>query len=270
MIMLDQVKQMRFITFVLIVGLTILLFFVFIRNGPNILHSERHFDFNQAANRRDVKTFKLKYVFQDVHVKITGRMAHPRHYDVGTEANYPPVLLLHDTKKHTFSSKIWERLGTIRFLTGYGHKVYAIDLPGFGGTRLQGHLTEAQFLSSLVEHLKIKHCILVIPGQSASYGYAFLMGAASQAKEHVVGVLAVGTPLAAEYSEHNFHHLSKYKVYYLQGANDKESGKIPLSRFKKLAHSKVRIIPRAGYYAYMDNPKQFHVIFAKLLLKFHP
>ncbi|VEL30616.1 unnamed protein product [Protopolystoma xenopodis] len=45
-------------------------------------------------------------------------------------APLPAIVLLHDPTKQLNSAKSWQERGTMQLLTGFGFRVYAIDLPG--------------------------------------------------------------------------------------------------------------------------------------------
>ena len=67
-----------------------------------------------------------------------------------------PVLLLHGA---AFDSGTWQKLGTIDVLANAGHRVIAVDLPGFGKSPAR-RTDPSSFGVELLEHLDVVDVLL--------------------------------------------------------------------------------------------------------------
>lgn len=88
---------------------------------------------------------------------------------VDTKSPKGDILLLHGAK---FSSSTWESLGTIKILASSGYRVFAIDLPGFGLSKIDGpegfEPKPEMVLLEIVKTLKIRSPIIVSPSMRSS------------------------------------------------------------------------------------------------------
>jgi pimeloyl-ACP methyl ester carboxylesterase len=87
------------------------------------------------------------------------------HYLEAGQATGQSVLLLHGA---SFSSQTWQEIGTLTLLSNQGHRVIAVDLPGFGQSgRTAGDIEN--FLVEFLEAVKLEHPVLVSPSMSGRY-----------------------------------------------------------------------------------------------------
>lgn len=89
--------------------------------------------------------------------------------------NKKDVVLLHGAK---FSSKTWQKLGTLDILAENGHRVYALDMPGFGSTLPCETMTSVEVLDMFLAQKKIESPVIIGPsmGGATALEYYFSGG----------------------------------------------------------------------------------------------
>jgi abhydrolase domain-containing protein 14 len=89
----------------------------------------------------------------------------PIHYLTNGKKSAPIVLFLHGA---SFSSQVWQDIGTLNLLANQGYGLVAVDLPGYGkSAKFLGDLT--LFLLQLMETLELSRPIVVSPSMSGNY-----------------------------------------------------------------------------------------------------
>ncbi|KAK8399049.1 hypothetical protein O3P69_004258 [Scylla paramamosain] len=81
------------------------------------------------------------------------------------------VVLLHGA---AFKSANWVELNTVNLLAGMGHRVIAVDLPGYGESKQATVEDKAGYLLSLLTHLDANKPILVSPSMSGRFSIPFI------------------------------------------------------------------------------------------------
>ena len=167
------------------------------------------------------------------------------------------VLLLHGAR---FSSRTWEELGTLDTLAAAGHRVIALDLPGFGQSTGEPPANRARFLQSFLEALDVDTVALVTPSMSGGYAIPFLL----EHPERVslfLPVAPVGVPQSLE-------ALSSVDVptLALWGENDQI---VPVEIGRQLVgampDARIEVFPDAPHPCYLEATEAFHETILKFL-----
>lgn len=166
-----------------------------------------------------------------------------------------PILLLHGG---AFSSATWKELGTIDALAAAGHRVFAVDLPGFGKSPAnRGDLST--FAVDLLAHLKIDRVVLVSPSMSGRVSFPLVLNH----PDRLAGYVPIAPVESVQYAKRLKN--SPVPALVIWGEHDKV---FPPAQATSLAASfkkaEVLILPGARHPAYLDQPKMFH----DALLKF--
>jgi len=159
------------------------------------------------------------------------------------------VVLLHGMK---FTSQNWKAIGTFEALEKEGFKVFAIDLPGYGKSKLFSDITKAKVLEEVLDKLKLEQTILVSPSMSGTFSIPFLL----QHPERLHGYVPVAPVIPSEYGDGDFKK-SEVPTLVVYGENDQ----FALSKNKllqQIQNSTTKMIPNGSHPCYLDNPELFH------------
>jgi abhydrolase domain-containing protein 14 len=160
-----------------------------------------------------------------------------------------PVLLLHGA---AFDSGTWMKLGTIEALADAGHRVFAVDLPGYG--RSPGDRSELPSIGiELLAHLGIDTAVVVSPSMSGRVSLPWVL----HHPERVAGYVPIAPVGSVEYARKL--KSSPVPALVVWGEKDKL---FPPAQARALAGSfekaEILILPGAGHPAYLDQPQRFH------------
>jgi pimeloyl-ACP methyl ester carboxylesterase len=160
-----------------------------------------------------------------------------------------PILLLHGAK---FDAETWRGLGTIERLAAAGHRVVAVDLPGFG--RSPGRrIDRATFLARLLPVLGIGRPVVLAPSMSGGVTFPVLEDH-PELVSGFVGVAPAGSTKFARNAKEN-----PVPSLIVWGSKDRV---FPVSQAKVLAASfaqaKVVVLEGAQHPCYLDAPDRFH------------
>ncbi|RXG73677.1 Protein ABHD14B [Armadillidium vulgare] len=96
------------------------------------------------------------------------REAHP---PPGVESSHQSVLLLHGAN---FKSLTWVELKTINQLAAMGHRVVAVDLPGYGETKSTVG-DKGNYLKEFIDRMKLQNFIIVSPSMSGGFSIPYII-----------------------------------------------------------------------------------------------
>ena len=179
------------------------------------------------------------------------------------------IFLLHD---FDHDSKIWLSTGTFYSLGIQGHRVVALDLPGYGKSmnisELDTSLERLKLLASFMFTVSPKGPrVLVSPGESGAYSVPMVMSASVMLK----GVVFVSTAYTGKFPA------SKYENVYLpalviHGENDTSAF---LKEFKESMNhlpnsERIYSFEHSGRYCYIEKPDDFHRLLNKFLSEILP
>jgi len=160
----------------------------------------------------------------------------------------PPVLLLHGAR---FSSATWVELGTVRVLAEAGHRVVAVDLPGFGHTP-QGEVVTETFVGELVAGLELDRPVLVAASMSGKFAFPWLVGEPNAA----AGLVACAPVAIADHADRMREDLPTLLVW---GSEDVT---VPFSQAELIAAriptARKVILEGARHAAYLEQPEVWH------------
>lgn len=166
-----------------------------------------------------------------------------------------PVLLLHGA---AFDSETWQKLGTIDALANAGHRVIAVDLPGFGKSPAR-RSDPSSFGIELLDHLGIDRVVVVSPSMSGGASLPLVL----HHPDRVAGYVPIAPVGSLEYAK----KLKNCPVPTLVIWGEKDQ-LFPAAQAAVLAEgferAEVLILPGARHPAYLDQPEMFH----EALLKF--
>lgn len=173
------------------------------------------------------------------------------------------VLLLHGIR---FSSSNWCDIKTLEVLADNGYYAVAIDLPGFGESRVLsirakvGELVPATFLKEVCEALQLEQVVLISPSMSGMYSLPFIFEYQSMVKAFIpVAPICTNMFTPEQYAGVQF---PSFIVY---GDQDAQLGEQSFSSLKNLANYKLLVMKGAGHACYLDKPKEFNQALLKYL-----
>lgn len=177
------------------------------------------------------------------------------HYLTAGPKKGRPVLLLHGGR---FSAETWREINTIHTLASAGHRVIAVDLPGFGKSP-SSTVDRKLFLKQLMDKLSILKPVLVSPSMSGR----FSMPLVTSLPETLSGFVAVApVAIIAHQKKLNLITIPTLAIW---GEKDTT---IPPSHadilVQKIKNCQKVIIKNAQHPCYLDDPNTFH----RELLKF--
>ncbi|XP_042240762.1 protein ABHD14B-like isoform X1 [Homarus americanus] len=222
----------------------------------------RNFDFRSEQIPSQVNEAAQKVHVTNHTINIMGsntfyREAQPPE---GVASSGEVVVLLHGA---AFNSKTWLDLHTIDLLAGMGHRVIAIDLPGFGKT--PGPLTgdRADYLHSLLSNLKVTHPILVSPSMSGQFSILFI----NKYPQDLAGFVPVA-PVSTQLIKEKAPEL-RVPTLIIYGENDRTLGHSSRDDLLRIPTSQDIEIPQAKHPAYLDNPNLFHTLLYNFIKQVH-
>ena len=155
-------------------------------------------------------------------------------------------MLLHGA---AFTSQTWIDLGTVEILAGAGHRVVAVDLPGFGASTRTA-ATPVEFLLALLEALEIDRAVIVSPSMSGCYSLPLLVSH----PERFAGYVPVAPACLDE-----VQGSVSVPTLVLWGANDRILPPARAARLVELvSEAETVILPDARHPCYLDQPERFH------------
>lgn len=159
------------------------------------------------------------------------------------------LLFLHGA---SFHSGTWRDLGTIELLAREGHRVVALDLPGFGKSA-KADVDPDSFLGELIPLLGLTRPVVVSPSMSGRFSYPLLR----QHPETVGGFVPIAPAATPRYAP----VLKDIDVPALIVWGERDSI-FPTEQAPLLARSfkisRTLIMAGSGHACYLDQPDKFH------------
>nr|XP_060621823.1 protein ABHD14A [Anolis sagrei ordinatus]XP_060621824.1 protein ABHD14A [Anolis sagrei ordinatus] len=184
----------------------------------------------------------------------------PVHKDGVPYSERMAVIFLHG---QTFTSKIWEELGTLALLSVNGYRAVAIDLPGYGDSPKSSASEtgpgRVAFLKQVFKELGLQKPVLISSSVSGRYSIPFLLSSGDQLR----GFVPIAPVVSKEFTAQQFQQV-KTPTLIIYGEHDNGLGRQSLPSLQQIPKSKVVMLPEAGHACYLDQPKEFH----KALLNF--
>jgi pimeloyl-ACP methyl ester carboxylesterase len=191
------------------------------------------------------------------------------HYLIAGNEQGRPVVLLHGS---SFDAETWRRIGTIDALAGAGYLAHAVDLPGFGESRvgwtspinllrtLRTWAFPRTWLRSLLDRLELKRPVIVSPSLSGRLALPLVTGE----PERVAAFVAIAPVGLKGYKDEL--GLITAPVLAVWGEND---NLIPQDQADLLVGSVKRgrkvVIPGGSHAPYMSEPAAFNAEMLKFL-----
>lgn len=170
------------------------------------------------------------------------------------------VVLLHGA---AFQSKTWLNLNTINILAAMGHRVIAIDLPGFGLSRGRSTGDRADYLKAVITSFKVDKPILVSPSMSGSFSIPLIVKYPQELGGYVP-VAPVGTgDIVATASQ------IKVPTLIIYGEKDIGLGHVSRDHLSKIPTSQYFELHDAKHPAYLDQPRIFHTLLYNFIKQVH-
>jgi len=194
----------------------------------------------------------------------------------------PALLLLHGMR---FSSQTWLDLGTLQFAASCGHRVVAVDLPGYGkSTTTEVH--DVQYQSSQIKQLQaemdldkngeflLEFCrcvglmspIIVSPSMSGIYTLPYLLSDPGHDIERARAYIPIAPICTESYQKYDYQRC-KVPTLILYGDEDVPLGRSSLSHLNNMPCSSVYKMLEAGHPCYIDKPEEWHRILYNTLIK---
>ena len=190
--------------------------------------------------------------------EIFYRIAEPG--DEASTVSGQVLFLLHGA---AFTSKTWQfEIGTIQTMASLGHRVIAVDLPGYGQSgRFSGD--RGEFLELLIKALTPKtRPVLVSPSMSGSFSLPLL----DRNQNLLCGFIPVA-PVATTSYQDSFFQAITVPTMIVYG--DKDTG-LGVSSAKKLTEIPTSTTPQilvdSRHPCYLDQPEVWHTLIYNFML----
>lgn len=178
----------------------------------------------------------------------------------GVEASGEVVVLLHGA---AFKSANWLELNTINLLAGMGHRVIAVDLPGYGESKNAAVQDKAEYLRSLLVQLDANKPIMVSPSMSGGFSIPFFI----QNPEGLAGFVPVA-PVGTGRNKLNYPNL-QVPTLIIYGEKDTGLGHTSRNDLSNIPTSQAVELPGAKHPAYLDQPQMFHTLLYNFIKQVH-
>jgi len=176
----------------------------------------------------------------------------------GVEQSGQVVLLLHGA---AFSSDTWVgRVPTVPTLAALGHRVIAIDLPGFPRKTRGSVRDKGKYLADVIDTLSPDtKPVVVTPSASGAFIFPFL-----NKYHHKISGWVPVAPVSINTSQQFYQDLSvpTMIVYGERDTGARRSTKL-LSQMPN--STPPQELPNAGHPAYLDQPQLWHKLLANFL-----
>jgi abhydrolase domain-containing protein 14 len=186
---------------------------------------------------------------QNIHEKYVRTGASEIHILAAGAPGGRDIILLHGMK---FQAETWRKLNTLEQLAAAGHRVLAVDMPGFGRSKA-GSEPPDSVLRAIIGQEKLTRPVLLGPSMGGRLCLEFAIGNPAL----VGGLVLVGAVGVQE----NKEKLAAINIpcLIIWGGNDQIS---PLTNGQLLAReikdARLVVIDQAPHPCYLEQPEIFH------------
>lgn len=200
---------------------------------------------------------------EEKNIKFNGRNLF--YLESKKEENKKNLIMLHG---YSFSSKDWERIGSMEHFSNMGYNVYAPDYPGFGKSEEnpnfkieRGDIENSEsFAQSFMEFMGIDKYTLI--GASMGGGMAIMNTALFP--DSVLRLVVVGP---AWFNMKLLNQITP-PTLFLWGQNDTVAPyNSMLDEIRKHKNFEIEIVENSGHPVYLDQTEKFFKIVDKFLMK---
>ena len=159
------------------------------------------------------------------------------------------VILLHGAK---FSASTWMELGTLDVLVDAGHRVYALDMPGYGNSP-KCQANPSALLQAIIESEDLQNPVVIGPSLGGAYSLALYFFSTDK----LSGLVLVGTVGVDKFQS----RIKEIDVPCLIVWGDQDNVS-PLDNAyfldREIRDSKLMILENARHPCYLDQPEKWH------------
>lgn len=226
---------------------------------PSFWHS---FDFQSESIPPAVVDAASRVTVVTNNINIMGANTFYREAKPPTEveSSGEVVVLLHGA---AFKSANWLELNTINLLAAMGHRVIAVDLPGYGESKQASVQDKAGYLLALLTHLNANKPFLVSPSMSGGFSIPFII----QNPESLSGYVPVA-PVGTQKDKAKYHEL-QVPTLIIYGEKDTGLGHLSRDDLSNIPTSQAVELPGARHPAYLDQPVMFHTLLYNFIKQVH-
>lgn len=175
------------------------------------------------------------------------------------------VLFLHGQR---FTSEDWNKIKTLDFLSKKGYEVLAIDLPGFGKSKLQPRKTateKANFLKELMHKTNYNDAVIVAPSMSGTYAFPFIFD--GENAKSLKGFVPIAPVATKDFNDDQFKKLSLATMAIFGQNDDLDFVPGAKEKLKLIPGVELKTIDNAGHACYLEKPGEFHSLMEDFLEK---
>lgn len=180
------------------------------------------------------------------------------HYLESGDNTSPIVIFLHGA---SFSSQVWQDIGSLKMLAEKGYCAIAVDLPGYGKSA-QFSGDRASFLLQFIEALDLIQPIIISPSMSGTYSLPLI----ANHSEKLKGFVAIA-PVAIQPHQNAIKGIT-LPTLAIWGSNDRI---IPPQQADLLVqlmpNAEKVILLNAGHACYIKATDEFHHHLLKFIAK---
>ncbi|UJR37435.1 hypothetical protein I4U23_030138 [Adineta vaga] len=164
------------------------------------------------------------------------------------------ILLLHG---QSFSSKTWEKIGTLQYLASWGYRAFAVDLPGYGNSSLPviQETAAVHWLTRLIRALRLSNFVIISPSMSGRFSLPYVLQ--SHLKQQTIRGFIPISPIGTN----NFKPLEYKKLtiptLIVHGEHDTRF-QSAIETLKQIPSYEILTIKNASHACYMQQPLEFH------------
>ncbi|CAF3458413.1 unnamed protein product [Rotaria socialis] len=164
------------------------------------------------------------------------------------------ILLLHG---QSFSSKIWEKIGTLQYLASWGYRAFAIDLPGYGNSSLPviQEAAAAQWLIRLIRTLRLSNFVIISPSMSGRFVLPYVIQSNTK-HQSIIGFVPIAPAGTKKFDAKDYQQV-QIPTLIVHGENDTDF-QYAINTLKLIPSNEVLTIKNASHACYVQQPPQFH------------